>query len=78
MNNVIGIHCDIMEYIKTFYDKLFLELYYTYRIEAVSVITAQSEKSSLETLGGAQATTSCNNNHSAASHRYYFYPFTNH
>ena len=31
MNNVSGIPDDIMDYIETFYDKLLLELYYTYR-----------------------------------------------
>ena len=40
MNNVSGIPSDIMDYIETSYDKLLLELYYTYRTEAVSVITA--------------------------------------
>ena len=43
MNNVSGISgipSDIMGYIETSYDKLLLELYYTYRTEAVSVITA--------------------------------------
>ena len=40
MNNVSGIPSDIMGYIETSYDKLLLELYYTYRTEAVSVITA--------------------------------------
>ena len=43
-NNVSGIPSDIMDYIETSYDKLLLELYYTYRTEAVSVITAQIEK----------------------------------
>ena len=41
MNNVSGIPSDIMEYIENSYDKLLLELYYTYRTEAVSLITAQ-------------------------------------
>jgi len=40
MNNVSGIPSDIIGYIETSYDKLLLELYYTYRTEAVSVITA--------------------------------------
>ena len=40
MNNVSGIPSDIMEYNGTFYDKQLLELYYTYRTEAVGVITA--------------------------------------
>ena len=39
-NNVSGIPSDIIGYIETSYDKLLLELYYTYRTEAVSVITA--------------------------------------
>ena len=39
-NNVSGIPSDIMDYIETSYDKLLLELYYTYRTLAVSVITA--------------------------------------
>ena len=42
MNNVSGIPSDIIGYIETSYDKLLLELYYTYRTEAVSVITAQN------------------------------------
>ena len=43
MNNVSGIPSDIIGYIETSYDKLLLELYYTYRTEAVSVITAQNK-----------------------------------
>ena len=35
-----GIHKCIMEYIETSYDITLLEMYYTYRTEAVSVITA--------------------------------------
>jgi hypothetical protein len=41
MNNVSGIPSDIIGYIETSYDKLLLELYYTYRTEAVSVIMVQ-------------------------------------
>ena len=44
-NNVSGIPSGIMDYIETSYDKLLLELYYTYRTEAVSVITAQQYSS---------------------------------
>ena len=45
-NNVSGIPSDIIGYIETSYDKLLLELYYTYRTEAVSVITAQDYRPS--------------------------------